>query len=335
MRLSNIQDNLKDYEIICVGDLCADLIIPYGETRRILEMMQRNPACGEKEQVLFRSGGSIGNTAKILGKLKQHPILIADLASDQIGDFLKKEMENHGVNMEYSYISDRGSYLCIAVLDADNERTMFVWIPPWSRLDRFTEESFPEELFLKPAIVFSSGMVLHSAIESGKAVIEFFKKMKQNQSVLVFDLNLRAESYGFDPERRALFMEMLDYVDIILGSGIEEFGQITGKSDLYEAVKALARKDRWVIARGGKDPVLVQDGFDISLVETERVKPVTTVGAGDTFNAAFLMALRQGYGLSRCVAFANKIAAHMISSPEHLAVPVNARELLESIGIEG
>ena len=93
----------------------------------------------EKEQVLFRSGGSIGNTAKILGKLKQHPILIADLASDQIGDFLKKEMENHGVNMEYSYISDRGSYLCIAVLDADNERTMFVWIPPgpvWTGLQR-------------------------------------------------------------------------------------------------------------------------------------------------------------------------------------------------------
>lgn len=330
MLLSKIQDSkLKDYEIICVGDLCVDLIIPYGETRRILEMIQRNPAWGEKKEVLFRSGGSVGNMAKILGKLKQHPILIADLANDQIGLFLKQEMENHGVNMDYSYISDRGSYLCIAVLDADNERTMFVWIPPWSRLDRFTGESFPEDLFTKPAIVFSSGMVLHSDIESGKAVIEFFKRMKENQSILVFDLNLRTESYGFAPERRALFMEMLDAVDIVLGSGIEEFGQITGKTDLYEAVKALARKDLCIIARDGRKPVLVHDGSAISLVETEKVKPVTTVGAGDTFDAAFLMALRQGYGLTRCVAFANKVAAYMISSQDHLAVPHNAQELLK------
>lgn len=335
MRLSNIRDSdLKDYDIICVGDLCADLIIPYGETKRILEIMQKNPACGDKEEVLFRSGGSIGNTAKILGKLEQRPLLIADLTNDQIGDFLKKEMENHGVNMDYSYISDRGSYLCIAVLDAENERTMFVWVPPWARLDRFTGDSFPEELFLKPAIVFSSGMVLHDDIESGKAVIEFFKRMKENQSILVFDLNIRAESYGFAEERRALFMEMLEHVDIVLGSGVEEFGQITGKGDLHEAVRALAGKNRCIIARNGKEPVLVQEGFEISSVETETVKPVTTVGAGDTFNAAFLMALRQGYELRQCVSFANKIAAYMISSTEHLAIPDNAQGLLENIGLE-
>ncbi len=322
--------NMKDYDIICVGDLCADLIIPYGEAKNTIHNIKSDPTNINEQKVSFRSGGSVGNAAKVLGKLKQNPIFITNVGNDQVGDFLKKEMESSNVNMSFSQTADKGSVICIAVLDAGGDRTMFTWIPPWSALDHYTSNSFSEELYKKPAIVFSSGMSLTNNIESGKALLDFFRRMKENQSILVFDLNIRVESYGYQPRRRQLFNEVLQYADIILGSGIEEFGQITGKTNMKEAVLSLANKDRCIIARDGGNPVLIQDGYTRATVEVDPVTPVNTVGAGDTFDAAFLKALREGHNLADCVSFANKIAGYMISKEEHLAIPDNVFDIIKA-----
>lgn len=319
----------KNYDIVCVGDLCADLIIPYGEVKNTIHSIQNDPTNINEQKVSFRSGGSVGNTAKVLGKLKQNPIFITNVGNDQVGRFLKQEMEDNDVDMNYSITADKGSIICIAVLDDDGDRTMFTWIPPWSALDHYTSNSFPEEIYKKTAIVFSSGMSLTNNIESGKALLNFFRRMKEKQSILAFDLNIRAESYGFHPLRRELFNEALQYADIILGSGIEEFGQITGKTNLKDAVMSLANKERCIIARDGGNPVLIQNGYTQATVEVNRVTPINTVGAGDTFDAAFLMALREGHNIADCVIFANKIAGYMISKVEHLAIPDNVQDILK------
>jgi len=319
--------NRTDYDIICVGDLCADLIIPYGEAKNTIDNIKQDPTNINEQKVSFRSGGSVGNTAKVLGKLKQNPIFITNVGNDRVGQFLKQEMEDNNVNMDFSTTTDKGAVVCIAVLDNMGDRTMFTWIPPWSALDHYTSHSFPKDLYKKPAIVFSSGMSLTNNIESGNALLDFFRCMKENQSILVFDLNIRAESYGYQPGRRQLFEQVLQYADIILGSGIEEFGQITGKTNMKEAVESIADKGRCIIARDGGNPVLIQEGDTQSTVEINPVTPVNTVGAGDTFDAAFLMALRQGRDIKDCVLFANKIAGYMISRKEHLAIPDNVHEI--------
>ena len=113
-----------------------------------------------------------------------------------------------------------------------------------------------------------------------------------------------------------------------MGSGMEEFGPITGKSYLRSAASALASEGRTVIARDGAGPVLVamRQGGDtietIKLLEipVEPVDVISTVGAGDSFDAAFIHAYNIGRELSDCVRFANRIAGHVISHPGHLDV---------------
>ena len=113
---------------MCIGDLCADLIIPYGETKRKLSRIREGVI--ESCEVELRSGGTAGNTAVVLGKLGERPVFVTDLCGDRIGDFLKREMEGHGVDMSFSRVGERGAMVCIAVLEEDGERTMFPWIPP-------------------------------------------------------------------------------------------------------------------------------------------------------------------------------------------------------------
>ena len=78
-------------KILCIGDLNADLLLPYGEAKR--KVQNKNIDQSKPSEVAFQGGGSVANTARILGKLEQNPYFVTDLCDDSIGSFLKEEME--------------------------------------------------------------------------------------------------------------------------------------------------------------------------------------------------------------------------------------------------
>lgn len=306
--------------ILCIGDLCADLIIPYGEAKRNLALI-RQGIIGSS-QVELRSGGTAGNTAAVLGKLGERPVFVTDLCRDRLGTFLKGEMERYGVDMSMSPAGERGAMVCIAVVEENGDRTMFSWIPPGAGYPTFSADSFRPELFLTDSLIFTGGMSLNNDSCSMKAVRDFVAEMKEKtDSLFVFDLNTRIETYGLSEERRKYYGEMIRLADVVLGSGIEEFGPLTGKDTLGEAAASMASENRCVIARDGKNPVMIVEKGRTDFVETEQVFVVSTVGAGDTFNGAFLSAYNRGYSLKDCVKFANETAGYMISHPGHLEIP--------------
>lgn len=59
----------------------------------------------------------------------------------------------------------------------------------------------------------------------------------------------------------------------------------------------------------GSKGVRYFDGTDEILVPTYKVEAVDTTGAGDTFNAAFAVALAEGKALQESIRFANRAAS--------------------------
>lgn len=308
------RNRIQNYDIICIGDLCADLLIPYGA----------------RKEIEYRCAGSVGNTAQVLGRMNQKPIFIAPIGNDQNGSFLRHEMESCYVNMEYSFEMNTGNMYCIAVLDQRGERTMYAWVPPWGGYPMFKKADFDVSLYKKPGIVFSSGMALNNEIESGKAVLSFMEDMKENGSVLVFDLNVREDSYGFSCDRKTLFKRMLECADVIMGSGMEEFGFVTNAKDLKNAVLQLYAEGKCVIARNGAGSIHLMSDRGYCMVSVDKVKAISTVGAGDTFDAAFLAAFRKGIPLDECVIYASRVAGYMISHKGHLEIPENIEKIIEA-----
>lgn len=320
--------------IICIGDLCADLIVPYGEARRNISSIRSGEL--KSQSVELRSGGTVGNASVVLGKLGSEPIFITDLCDDGLGRFLRSEMERHGVDMSYAPVGERGAMVCIAVLDEQGDRTMFSWLPPGAGYPTFSESSFSEDLFSMDAVLFTGGMTLSNDVPSMDAVYSFIKRMKQEtDSVFVFDLNARIESYGLDEARRYYYDLYIELADVVLGSGLEEFGPISGGADLRDCALRLSASwgadrlpsgRRLVIARDGAGPVLIAgadestENDSIMEVPVEPVKVISTVGAGDAFDAAFMHAMNRGVDVQGCVAFANRIAGHVISHEGQLEV---------------
>ena len=309
--------------IICVGDLCCDLIVPYGKMQQALRSFDISKEVTDQLQVTMQCGGSVGNVARHLGRLEAHPIFITPLKRDSLGEFLSAEMEKNGVDMRWAAESEKSNMYCVAVLDETGERTMFCFVPPWADFPRFHGKSFEklqEEGALDPKeeILFTSGMAILDDADNNRAVLEFFQGRKAAGAKIIFDLNVRAESYGYEGERRRAMEEMISLSDMVLGSGREEFHQVTGQEEIREAaMELLERGAGTVIARDGGNPVrIMTKGERETMIPLKLVIPVSTLGAGDSFDAMFLNCIAAGAQILEAVRRASDYAGEYISK-EH------------------
>lgn len=332
------QKGVAAVHILCVGDLCCDLIVPYGKMQQVLQRGDISKEVTDQLQVTMQCGGSVGNVARHLGRLGAHPVFITPLKNDSLGEFLSSEMEKNGVDMHWAAESEKSNMYCVAVLDQTGERTMFCFVPPWADFPRFHEKSFERVLqpcnsdlqkqdILNPEeeILFTSGMAILDDAENNQAVLDFFRARKDGGAKIVFDLNVRAESYGYEGERRRAMEEMISLSDIVLGSGREEFCQVTGREEIRDAAGQLLESGAGtVIARDGGRPILVletgkpeQEDSDAkypgTMIPVKPVIPISTLGAGDSFDAMFLSCIAAGAQVTEAVRTASDYAGDYIS----------------------
>ena len=235
-------------------------------------------------------------------------------------------MEKAGVDMSGAVPCDRSNMYCIAVLDESGERTMFCFVPPWADYPHFTADSFRNAPKAERGdIVFTSGMAFLDDAANNAAVLTFFKEQKEHGATVIFDLNVRAESYGYAGERKASMEQMIAMSDLVLGSGSDEFSQVTGHPGQMAAAEVLmdrmCGKDRsgrpkTVIARDGADPILVMSSSGQqrdTWIPVRPVKPVSTLGAGDAFDGAFIHALSGGSTVQEATRAASDYAGRVIS----------------------
>jgi len=83
-------------DILCVGDLNGDLIVPYGKALK--QSKGEDPV-----QVSFRVGGTVSNTVQFLGRLGEHPYFVGDLCGDSIGRSIQEELRKLGVDLFYEH----------------------------------------------------------------------------------------------------------------------------------------------------------------------------------------------------------------------------------------
>lgn len=305
-------------KILCIGDLNADLLLPYGEAKR--KVQNKNIDQSKPSEVTFQGGGSVANTARILGKLDQNPYFVTDLCNDSIGSFLKEEMEQMGVDMSLSALGNNSAIVCIAVVEEDGDRIIFPWSPPQATLPRFSKHSF-EKIPMDDYLIFTGGMVLNNDTETMQEIYNFIKTLKDNtNSKFMFDLNMRKETYGLSDERKYYYHLYTSLADIIVGSGEEEFLPLTEKNTMSEALHYFD-KEKVIIARNGSKPVSVLTSGKEFTIECEKVKPIHTIGAGDTFNGVFIYAYLNGCSIEECVRKANYGAGYMISHRGYLPLP--------------
>ncbi|MEF2550481.1 carbohydrate kinase [Aurantimonas sp. A2-1-M11] len=244
-----------------------------------------------------RVGGSPLNVALGLARLGHPAGFFTKVSRDVFGSRIRGFMARESIDQRFLIPTDRNTTLAMVSLGADGSPAYAFYID--GTADRSIEPSdvpdaFPEEL---AAIHLAS---YSTVTEPTASALMRLVRQEAERRFVSYDPNIRT---AIEPDIaiwRDKVAELVPFAALVKASE-EDLEQLYPGQDV-EAVLADwvgAGADMAVVTRGEKGAVALTAGGVTASVDGRRIAVADTVGAGDTFQAALLAALKERGHLSR------------------------------------
>lgn len=277
------------------------------------------PVCGGDETIFAtaeNAGGSAANTAVALRAQGISCAFHGRVGDDKLGGQLIAQMENLGVDISCLDIFGGTGYT-VTMIDPSGERTMFSYRESEGYKPKMTRAL--KDILSEAKVLYVSGYLLLDAVQANFAT-DLAREARACGCHVMLDT---APVIGrVDPLLRQAFLEFTD----VLMPNKEELLTLAGRRDVQEAIDILMEIVPCLVVKlGGEGSRLVaRSGFrlmegeqiakDMDIrVAAEKVTPLDTTGAGDSFNAGFIAAFLKGESAENWLATGNKLAAKAIS----------------------
>ena len=233
-------------------------------------------------------GGSTFNSIVSLGRAGVPCAMVTEAGGDHIGDIICRYLQDNGVSSEYVCRHENvKSHISLAFLDHNNDAQYIFYKDHASvsldgKLPTITKDDvvlFGSFFAINPAIRPVVGGLLHEAREAG--------------AWLYYDVNFRKNHIADLPDVKGNIEENMTLADVVRGS-MDDFWYLYALTDAEEIYSCVSRHCRKLILTDGAKPIRVftPDGYETFPVQP--VDTVSTVGAGDNFNAGYIFAMMQG-----------------------------------------
>lgn len=271
----------------------AKRVIGIGET--VLDILFKN----DQPQKAV-PGGSTFNSIVSLGRAGVNCVMVTEVGGDHIGEMTCKFLRNNGVSDEF-VCRHKGtkSHVTLAFLDENNDaQYTFYKDHASAALDGLTIERMNELMKEGDVVLFGSFFAINPAIRP--AVSTLLHNARKAGAWLYYDINFRKTHIPDIPDVIGNIEENMRLADVVRGSK-EDFEYLYGLSDadaIYEKVQPFC--NRFILTDGAKEiRVYTPDQSERTKMKIERfaVEPidtVSTVGAGDNFNAGYIYAKLKG-----------------------------------------
>lgn len=231
-------------------------------------------------------GGSVFNGFVSLGRLGVSLVFVSELGNDRVGKIIRRFMEENHIPTDYvDCFPDGKSPVSLAFLDeAHNAEYLFYKNYPSQRLEvplpRIEEDDI---------LIFGSYYSLNPVLR--ERMVEFLDYARERKAILYYDPNFRDAHANEAIRLRPTILDNFEYADIIRGSD-EDFSNIFGKAEIgamyEEHVRFYCKR---LIATLGARGVELFTGSAHEHFDVPALTPVSTVGAGDSFNAGIIWGL--------------------------------------------
>jgi len=231
-------------------------------------------------------GGSVFNGFISLGRLGVPLNFISELGNDKVGEIIRSFMEENNLSTEFvDRFPDGKSPVSLAFLD-ENQNANYVFYKdyPAQRLEVPLPRINEDDIF-----IFGSYYALNPALR--ERMVEFLEYAKERKAIIYYDLNFRKAHAHEAIQLTPTVLDNLEYADIVRGSD-EDFLNLFNDSEIdhvyTEHIKFYC--DRFISTHGAGGVNLftdkIREHFDV-----DPIIPVSTIGAGDNFNAGILYGL--------------------------------------------
>jgi fructokinase len=255
-------------------------VIGIGET--VLDIIFR-----DDQPISAVPGGSTFNAIISLGRSGVPTSFISETGNDHIGNNIIKFLRDNGCEADcVNVYPDSKSPLSLAFLNEQNDAEyIFYKDHPHDRLDF----SYPD-VKENDLVLFGSYYALNPVIRP--QVKGFLEYARQQGAILYYDVNFRASHQYEVVKLTANLLENFELADIVRGSS-EDFEILFKKKDadsIYRSQIAFYTK-KFIYTRAADPIELRAEGGLSKQYPVIKAKTVSTIGAGDNFNAGFLYGL--------------------------------------------
>lgn len=286
---------------------------------------------------LFRMkfAGDTYNTAVYLSRLGGSSVdvhFITATGDDWLSETQLAAMETEGLHVEAARVpgatpalyivntDDSGERIFTYFRDASPVRTMLG--PTWTHSSTERLEDFN--------LIYLSAITLQLLSPTARRKLWIRIEAARTQGTIVaFDSNYRARGWDSRAAANEAINEALPHIDIALPSYSDERelnSGITRKEVIERYVSARARE---VVLKDGSLPVTVwTEGATTRYPLRAPVVPVDTTGAGDSFNAGYLVSRLRGLGSAESVGRAQEIARIVVGARGGVVDPSLTRSLV-------
>ena len=257
--------------VLCIGEILADVI------------------GAEEDKTVFKiyAGGAPFNVAVNLKRAGGNCGFIGCVGKDVIGDYLKEfaaavGFDCGGVQTD----AERNTTMAfVSHVNGERDFSFFRRDTADSHIDISEIDFCAEEL----NIVHLGSLLL--ADSDGAALAErIAARTKAAGKTLSFDVNYRADIFRCPREARRVYAPFIGRADILKFSEDELFA-FTGEEDFDKAAGKVARDGALLLVTLGSRGSYYSLGHMRGFVDTEKITPIDTTGAGDAFMAAVLKEL--------------------------------------------
>lgn len=258
------------------------MIYTLGES--LLDVIIENP-----DKVNTRPGGAMLNVAVSLARTKTAVSLITELGDDQTSKFLLDFLAENQVNIDYiKKYYQCNTTLALAFLD-ELKKPTYTFYKSYPKNRRLL---CPARFDRNDILLFGSLYALDRSIRN--ELISILTAAKQAGVFICYDPNIRHSHHLEDKDTRNALKENIALADMIKGSD-EDFENIFGKQPLdahLNEVRKLNPMAPLIITRGDAGVAAFAGDFKIELPAIS-IDVVSTIGAGDAFNAGITFAMNQ------------------------------------------
>ena len=233
-------------------------------------------------------GGSTFNSIVSLGRAGVPCAMVTEAGGDHIGDIICRYLQDNGVPSEYVCRHESvKSHISLAFLDKNND-AQYIFYKDHASV---TLDGKLPEMTKDDVVLFGSFFAINPAIRP--VVGDLLRSARNAGAWLYYDVNFRKNHIADLPRVLSNVEENMSLADVVRGS-VEDFGYLYDLTDMDAICDRVSRFCDTLIVTDGSRPICVfchgcMDVFAVQLVET-----VSTVGAGDNFNAGYIYAMMRG-----------------------------------------
>lgn len=234
-------------------------------------------------------GGSTFNAIISLGRTGVPCTIVTETGDDHVGDIIRNYLSENGVDTCYvNRNPGTKSHVSLAFLDDNNDAQYQFYknhagVSITDNMPKITESDI---------VIFGSFFAINPVIRC--QVRNFLVAAREAGAILYYDINFRASHIQDIPDTIDNLTENMRLSTIVRGS-LEDFGYLYGMHNVDEIYNCYIKPCcPCFICTDGAKPIQLRTPLVRASFETPPVKTVSTIGAGDNFNAGFIYEVSRG-----------------------------------------